>query len=220
MDKRVSPGSEPIVVRRLGRRPYQEVYEAMRGWTHARTQETVDELWLVEHDPVYTMGRSPLTRDERTKIGGIPVVAVDRGGDMTYHGPGQIVAYPLIDLRRRGLFVREFVRILEASVIETLAAFSVPAFVHAGAPGVYAALAGGSGPFQGEAKIASLGVHVSRGASYHGLALNVDMDLRPFSAIAPCGYQALRVTDMRALGSGAAPSSVLEKLQEALLARL
>lgn len=206
-----------IVVRRLGRRPYAGVYAAMQRFTRSRTETTADEVWLVEHESVYTLGKSPIIGEERRSIHGIEVVAVDRGGDITYHGPGQIVLYPLIDLRRRGLFVREYVKLIEKAVIETLLHYGIDALVHPEAPGVYVQCAGGAGKFAGLEKIASLGVHVSRGATYHGLALNVAMDLSPFSWVSPCGYRQLRVTDMRTLGCEASLEAVADVLLNRLL---
>lgn len=206
-----------IAVRRLGHRAYAEIYDAMRRFTRERGPQTHDEIWLVEHESVYTLGKSPITGEARTSINGISVVAVDRGGDITYHGPGQIVLYPLIDLRRRRLFVRDYVQLIEKAVIETLFFYDIQAFVHPKAPGVYVRRPGGTGEFAGEAKIASLGVHVSRGSTYHGLALNVAMDLTPFSWIAPCGYQKLRVIDMRTLGCTATPEAVGSALLRRLL---
>jgi lipoyl(octanoyl) transferase len=173
-----------IAVRRLGRAEYAPTVEAMRAFTRSRTEATPDELWLVEHASVYTLGQgaAPVS-----VANGIPVVQTDRGGEVTYHGPGQVVLYALIDLARRGIKVKEFVRRLEQAVIELLDGRGER---RAGAPGVYV----------DGAKIAALGVRVVRGRSYHGLALNVDMDLAPFSAIDPCGYPGLKVTQMRDIG--------------------
>ncbi len=208
-----------ITIRRLGRQPYGAVYEAMQRFTQSRGPETPDEIWLVEHDPVFTIGKAHAAH-AGASIHGIAVVVVDRGGDVTYHGPGQVVAYPLVDLRRRGLLVRDFVDILEASVINTLAGCGIGALTHKDAPGVYVKASGGTGAFAGKAKIASLGVHVSRGCTYHGLALNVDMDLKPFSYIAPCGYQGLRVTDMRTQGADCTLEAACDMVQAHLLEQL
>lgn len=177
-----------IVIRQLGRRDYVEMLRAMQAFTAARTPASADEVWLVEHAPVYTMG---LKGSQRVlhPIGGIPVVQSDRGGDMTYHGPGQLIAYLLIDIRRRGLGIKALVRLIEEAVIDLLAAHGVAAERRVGAPGVYV---------QG-AKIAALGLRVRNGATYHGLSLNVDMDLAPFGAIDPCGYPGLAVTQLRDL---------------------
>ena len=175
---------EPIVVKRLGRAEYQPTWQAMREFTRGRQDATPDELWLVEHFPVYTVGQGA----QVPEIGNaIPVVRTDRGGDITYHGPGQIVLYALVDLARRAIKVKRFVWLLEQAVIDLLGR---PAERKPGAPGVYV---------EG-AKIAALGIRVVRGRAYHGLALNVDMDLSPFDAIDPCGYPGLRVTQTKDLG--------------------
>ena len=170
-------------VRELGAAPYEAVLGEMREFTRARTDATPDELWLVEHPPVYTLGQSA---EPRVVANGIPAVRSDRGGDITYHGPGQLVMYALIDLARRGIRVERFVWLLEQSVIELLGRGER----RPGAPGVY---------IDG-AKIAALGIRVTRGRAYHGLSLNVDMDLSPFSAIDPCGYPGLQVTQVKDLG--------------------
>lgn len=176
-------------LRDLGRRPYEPVWRAMQAFTDARTADTADELWLVEHDPVFTLGQAG--RPEHVLApGDIPVIQVDRGGQVTYHGPGQIVLYPLLDLRRLKLGVREYVCRIEQSLIDTLADWNIAAERRAGAPGVYVA----------GAKIAALGIRVRRGCSFHGLAFNIDMDLSPFSRINPCGYEGLQVTSMLDLG--------------------
>ena len=173
---------EDIVVKRLGRVEYVPTWHAMRAFTRERTESTPDELWLLEHFPVYTVGQgTPLSRPANE----IPVVKTDRGGDITYHGPGQVVLYALVDLVRRSIKVKRFVWLLEQSVIDLL---DGRAERKPGAPGVYV---------EG-AKIAALGIRVVRGRAYHGLSLNVDMDLAPFSAIDPCGYPGLRVTQLKA----------------------
>ena len=201
-----------IFVRNLGLQAYRPVYEAMQRFAHENNDAAQDEVWLVEHLPVYTIGRSPLLGESRTSIDGIEVVAVDRGGDITYHGPGQIVLYPLLHLKQRGIFIKTYVHILEHAVIKTLKNFGIDAFVHPKAPGVYVHCQGGTGEFAGQAKIASIGVHLAKGCTYHGLSLNAAMDLAPFSAITPCGYKALRVIDMRTLGVEVNNRSVAEKL--------
>jgi lipoyl(octanoyl) transferase len=171
-----------IVVRKLGRAEYLPTWEAMRAFTRSRDESTPDELWLLEHPPVYTVGQgAPVPAPANA----IPVVKTDRGGDITYHGPGQIVVYTLVDLARRSIKVKRFVWLLEQSVIDLLGG---RAGREPGAPGVYV----------DGAKIAALGIRVVRGRAYHGLALNVDMDLSPFFAIDPCGYPGLRVTQMKA----------------------
>lgn len=175
---------EEIVVKKLGRAKYQPTWQAMREFTRGRQDATPDELWLVEHFPVYTVGQGA----QVPEIGNaIPVVKTDRGGDITYHGPGQIVIYTLVDLARRSIKVKRFVWLLEQAVIDLLGR---PAERKPGAPGVYV----------DGAKIAALGIRVVRGRAYHGLALNVDMDLSPFHAIDPCGYPGLRVTQTKDLG--------------------
>ncbi|WP_184507892.1 lipoyl(octanoyl) transferase LipB [Rhodanobacter sp. ANJX3] len=177
--------SLPLKVRRLGRQPYEPVWRAMSAFTDKRVADTVDELWVLEHDPVFTLGQAG--KMEHVLVpGDIPVVPVDRGGQVTYHGPGQIVAYPLIDLRRVGVSVRELVNKIEQSIIDTLAHWNITAARLDGAPGVYV----------GPAKIAALGLRVRRGCSFHGLALDVNMDLEPFQRINPCGYKGLEVTQM------------------------
>jgi lipoyl(octanoyl) transferase len=177
--------SLPLKVRRLGRQPYEPVWRAMSAFTDNRVADTVDELWVLEHDPVFTLGQAG--KMEHVLIpGDIPVVPVDRGGQVTYHGPGQIVAYPLIDLRRVGVSVRELVNKIEQSIIDSLAHWQIEAARLDGAPGVYV----------GAAKIAALGLRVRRGCSFHGLALDVNMDLEPFQRINPCGYKGLEVTQM------------------------
>lgn len=176
------------IVRHLGRVPYLSTWQAMQRFTDERTSETPDEIWLLEHDAVFTLG---MNADPAHVLaaGDIPVVKVDRGGQVTYHGPGQLVVYPLIDLRRAALGVRDIVTALEQSVILCVARYGIAATTRPKAPGVYVS----------EAKIASVGIRVRRGASYHGLALNVDMDLEPFQRINPCGYEGLTMTQLSAL---------------------
>jgi len=185
-----------IVVRRLGRVEYLPTLEAMRRFTRERDDGISDELWLLEHPPVYTLGQGAAAA---RVTNGIPVIAADRGGEVTYHGPGQVVLYTLVDLGRRGIKVREFVRLLEQAVIDLIGGRAAR---RPGAPGVY--LDG--------AKVAALGIRVMRGRAYHGLALNVDMDLTPFSAIDPCGYPGLAVTQTRDLGIAGTPAEVGERL--------
>lgn len=187
----------PALVRDLGRRPYEPVWRAMQRFTDARGAGTPDELWVVEHDPVFTLGQAG--RDEHVLApGDIPVLHVDRGGQVTYHGPGQVVVYPLLDLRRLGLGVREYVERLEQAIIDTLAEWNIGAARREGAPGVYVA----------GAKVASLGIRVRRGCTFHGLAFNVAMDLEPFGRINPCGYQGLQVTSVLDLGGPSGPEAV------------
>jgi lipoyl(octanoyl) transferase len=194
-------------VRRLGRCDYAATVAAMRAFTDARDASTPDELWLCEHDAVFTQGvagRPEHVHDAR----GIPVVATNRGGQVTYHGPGQVVAYPLLDLRRLGIYVKEYVFRLEEAVLRTLADDGLTGHRVPGAPGIYvrlddprshARLEAGSG-FAGLGKIAALGIKVTRHCSYHGLALNVSMDLEPFGRIDPCGYAGLQTVDLARLG--------------------
>jgi len=213
----------------LARRPYPEVEAAMRAFTAARTVDTEDELWLVEHDPVFTQGVAG--QDAHVLAAGpIPVVRTDRGGQVTYHGPGQVVAYPLVDLRRLSIYVKEYVFRIEAALIDTLAEFGVTGHRVAGAPGIYVRLADpfghavlapqGVDPFKGLGKIAALGIKVSQHRSYHGLALNVAMDLAPFARINPCGYAGLQTVDLRTLGVTATCDEAATRLAAQLLRRL
>lgn len=173
-------------IRELGRLPYEPVWHAMQRFTNERDASTPDELWLLEHPPVFTQGQAG--KPEHLLLpGDIPVVKVDRGGQVTYHGPGQLVGYLLLDVRRLGLGVRELVSRIERSLVEVLASYAVDAYPKADAPGVYV----------GDAKIASLGLRIRNGRSFHGLALNLDMDLQPFARINPCGYAGLRMTQLR-----------------------
>lgn len=178
-----------LIVRQLGLQPYQPVWQAMQRHTAERNPSSTDELWLVEHPPVFTQGLNGKPQ-HLLDPGAIPVIPVDRGGQITYHGPGQLIAYLLLDLRRHGLGVRQLVTLMEQAVIDLLAAHGINARARQDAPGVYV----------DGAKIASLGLRVRRACSYHGLALNVDMDLSPFARINPCGYQGMAVTQLRDLG--------------------
>src|ERR1700744_4044206 len=214
-----STQAEPVAVglptpvptlRWRGVESYEISFEAMRAFTGARTAETVDEIWLVEHPPVFTLGQAGDPAHLLAADSGIPLVKVDRGGQITYHGPGQVVAYLLLDLRRRKLMVRELVRRIEEGVIETLASYNLASERKAGAPGIYVA----AGPEDSDsrrdacnarnthagAKIAALGLKIRNGCSYHGVSLNVKMDLQPFLAINPCGYAGLETIDMAKLG--------------------
>ena len=178
----------------LGRQAYEPVWRAMQRFTDARDQDTLDELWLVEHEPVFTLGQAGKP-EHVLAPGDIPVLHVDRGGQVTYHGPGQIVLYPLLDLRRLGIGVRQYVCRIEQAIIDTLDEWNIGGQRREGAPGVYVA----------GAKVAALGIRVRRGCTFHGLAFNIGMDLEPFHRINPCGYQGLQVTSMRDLGG---PSSM------------
>ena len=184
-----TPDSQLLTRRFPGLQPYEPIWRAMQAFTDARTADTADELWVVEHEPVFTLGQAG--KWEHVLLpGDIPVLPVDRGGQVTYHGPGQIVAYPLIDLRRAALGVREFVRRIEQAIIDTLAGWNIVGARKDGAPGVYVA----------GAKIAALGLRVRRGCTFHGLAFNIAMDLEPFRRINPCGFEGLAVTQMLDLG--------------------
>ncbi|HET7262407.1 MAG TPA: lipoyl(octanoyl) transferase LipB [Casimicrobiaceae bacterium] len=182
-----------IAIRRLGPTPYEPTWRAMQEYTLARSSASIDEIWLTEHPPVYTLGLAGRS-EHLLRANGIAVVKSDRGGQVTFHGPGQLVAYLLLDLRRRRLGVRDMVRRIESAVITWLAGLGVEAWGKVAAPGIYVRRDGF------EAKIASLGLRVRNGCSYHGVAVNVDMDLAPFSDIDPCGYPGLRVTELAAFG--------------------
>jgi lipoyl(octanoyl) transferase len=195
----------PLHIRHLGRVEYEPTWRAMQEFTTSRTADTADELWVVEHPPVYTLGQAGKPEHLLTD-NGIPLVKIDRGGQITYHGPGQIVIYLLLDLSRRKLKVRELVSRIEQAIIDLLAAHGVTVDRREGAPGVYVG-AGGSG-----AKVAALGLRIRNGCSYHGLSLNVDMDLSPFHAINPCGYPGLAVTQTRDLGIALPPETLAEQL--------
>jgi lipoyl(octanoyl) transferase len=207
------------VVRELGRADYATTWEAMRSFTAQRDASTADELWVVEHPPVFTLGQAG-RREHLLAPGAIPVVASDRGGQVTYHGPGQVVIYTLIDLRRRGIFVKELVYRIEQAVIQTLAADGIDGRRVPGAPGIYVpwSAAAAGGPFAGLAKVAALGIKISRGCSYHGVALNVAMDLAPFDCINPCGYAGLATVDLAKLGVSITWRDVAARLCERLTA--
>ncbi len=220
-----------MIVKRLGSVAHDLAYEAMRAFTAARSPDSDDEVWLCEHPPVFTQGiagRAEHVLDPGT----IPVVATDRGGQVTYHGPGQVVAYPLVDLRRLGIYVKEYVFRLEQSALKALETVGVTGHRVRGEPGVYVRLADpfghealpavpeGSDPFAGLGKIAAIGVKVSRHCTYHGLALNVAMDLRPFSRIDPCGHAGLKTVDLSTIGVQAAWDDVAATLGDKLAAYL
>lgn len=194
-------------LRDLGRQPYEPVWRAMQRFTDTRTADTPDEVWVVEHEPVFTLGQAG--KAEHVLVpGDIPVLHVDRGGQVTYHGPGQLVIYPLLDLRRLKIGVREYVERIEQAVIDTLAEWNIGAERREGAPGVYVA----------GAKVAALGIRVRRGCTFHGLAFNVAMDLAPFGRINPCGYQGLQVTSVLDLGGPSGMEAVKPVLLDALAA--
>jgi lipoyl(octanoyl) transferase len=201
----VSGDRPPLLLRRLGLQPYEPVWAAMRDFTDRRGTGTPSELWLLEHSPVYTLGQAGRPEHVLAR-GAIPVVRTDRGGQVTYHGPGQLVAYLLLDLRAAGLGVRPLVSLLEQVVIDVLAGLGVTAAARPEAPGVYVA----------GRKIASLGLRVRRGCCYHGVALNVDMDLEPFARINPCGYPGLAVTRLADLGVPISVEATGERLAAGL----
>jgi lipoyl(octanoyl) transferase len=218
-----------MLVKTLGQVPYLPVAQAMQTFTAERGPGTADELWLCEHPAVFTQGQAGLA-GHVLHAGDIPVVQSNRGGQVTYHGPGQLVAYPLVNLQRLGIYVREYVFRLEAAVLQTLERFGVVGHRVAGAPGIYVRLADpfahtmptgpSRDPFEGLGKVAALGVKVSRHCSYHGLALNVAMDLSPYERINPCGYAGLRAIDLRTLGVIVEPGAVSTVLAERLAAQL
>ena len=218
-------------VQTLGRRPYAGIEAAMREFTAHRGPDTEDVLWLVEHDPVFTQGVAGRA-DHLLNPGDIPVVPTHRGGQVTYHGPGQVVAYPLVDLQRLGIYVKEYVYRLEQAVIQVLADLGVTGHRVVGAPGIYVRLddpgahavlpppGPGGNPFAGLGKIAALGIKVSRHCTYHGLALNVAMDLEPFARVNPCGYAGLATVDLRRCGVDTTWDDVAQRLSSRLQAQL
>ena len=197
--------SQPLIIRNLGQRDYVPVWREMQAFTAARTQDTPDELWIVEHLPVFTLGLNGKAK-HLLNPGDIPVIKVDRGGQVTYHGPGQLVMYTLLDIQRRHLGVNELVRYIEQAIIALLADYGIQAEGREDAPGVYVA----------GAKIAALGLRVKKGRTYHGLALNIRMDLSPFSQINPCGYVGMTVTQTRDLGISASLPELGDHLLEHL----
>jgi lipoyl(octanoyl) transferase len=199
----------PPLIRWLGRVAYEPTWRAMQQLTDTRGAETPDEIWLLEHDRVFTLGMNA-DPSHVLAAGDIPVIQIDRGGQVTYHGPGQLVIYPLIDVRRSGLGVRSLVTALERAVIDYAAGFGISAECRADAPGVYV---------EGR-KLASVGLRIRRGGSYHGLALNVDMDLAPFARINPCGYAGLQMTQMAALGGPRSVEQVGQEIAPLLLGYL
>lgn len=222
--------SAPLI-RLRGHLPYEPTYAEMRAWTEARTEHTPDEIWLCEHDPVYTQGLAGQA-DHVLAPAGIPVVQTNRGGQVTYHGPGQVVAYPLIDLQRLGIYVKEYVYRIEEAVIRTLATWGVTGHRVGGAPGIYVRLddpfdhraltgpADPRDPFRGLGKVSALGIKVSRHRTYHGVALNVAMDLAPFHGINPCGYAGLQTVDLAKLGLAVEVPDAAQRLADQLAALL
>lgn len=200
---------DATILRWLGRAEYEPTWRAMQAFTEQRGPETPDEIWFLEHPPVFTLGMNA-AREHVLAPGDIPLVQIDRGGQVTYHGPGQLVVYPLIDVRRRGLGVRQFVMALENGIIALLASWNITAVGRRDAPGIYV---------DGR-KLASIGLRIRRGCSYHGLAFNVAMDLEPFRRINPCGYRGLEVTDLRTLGVALELRDAAELLAPHLLGAL
>jgi len=198
-----------ICIRSPGLQDYEPLWRKMQQFTDERDPETVDEIWFTEHPPVFTLGLNA-SRDHLIAPGEIPVVQVDRGGQVTYHGPGQLMIYPLIDLKRAGLGVRDLVTALEQCIVDLVAEFGIDAIARKDAPGVYA----------DERKIASVGLRVRRGSSFHGMALNIDVDLEPFSRINTCGFEDLEVTDLRTLGVTEDREGIQSRIQKHLLHRL
>lgn len=200
---------DKILVRHLGLQPYEPVSQAMHDFTDSRDDTTPDEIWLVEHLPVFTQGQAGKA-EHLLMTGDIPVIQSDRGGQVTYHGPGQQVMYVLLNLKRRKLGVRELVTLLEQTVVNTLAEYGIDAYPRADAPGVYV----------GEMKICSLGLRIRKGCSFHGLALNINMDLTPFQRINPCGYAGMEMTQMRQWVDTATPDNIRPVLLKNVLALL
>ncbi|MCZ6717458.1 MAG: lipoyl(octanoyl) transferase LipB [Gammaproteobacteria bacterium] len=198
-----------VVIKRLGLVEYEPTWREMQTFTDRRDEQTADEIWLLQHPPVYTLGLNG-NPEHLLAPADIPVINIDRGGQVTYHGPGQLVVYPLIDLRRQSLGVRELVSALEQSIIDLATDYGIEANSRADAPGVYV---------DGR-KLASLGLRIRRGCSYHGLAFNIDMDLEPFSRINPCGFEGLEVTQLKDLGGPSDPEQVAVELEPYLLKRL
>jgi len=196
----ILPGSAALIIRDLGQVDYTSTWQRMQQFTDQRDDSTIDEIWLLEHPPVFTQGQAGKA-EHLLFPGDIPVVQVDRGGQVTYHGPGQLVAYVLLNIKRRNLGVRQLVNLIEQSIIDTLAANQVNAYAKSDAPGVYV----------DEKKVASLGLRVRKGCTFHGLALNVDMDLSPFSRINPCGYAGMQMVQSKDLGG---PVSMLQAKQQ------
>ena len=198
-------GQPELLVRRLGRQGYRPVWQAMQAFNQARTVHTPDEIWLLEHPAVYTLGLNG-KQSHILDAGEIPLIQTDRGGQVTYHGPGQLVVYLLMDLKRHGLGVRSLVSLIEQSIIALLADYGIDSVARQDAPGVYV----------NGAKIAALGLRIKQGCSYHGLSLNIDMDLEPFSRINPCGYEGLAITQLRTLRV----TNDMEQIADALLGHI
>ena len=208
------------LVKHLGVVDYVSTYEAMRTFTKERNSTTPDEIWILEHPPVFTLGLAGDANNLHSPSNQIPLVQVDRGGEITYHGPGQIVVYLLLDLKRLGIFVKELVSRIEQALINTLADFELVAERRSGAPGIYVSLQSGVSPEWIGAKVAALGLKVSKSCSYHGLALNVATDLEAFGRIHPCGYEGLKTVDMQTLGIKDNIETISQKLLEHLQKQL
>ena len=200
---------QQLVVKNLGIKPYTETWQAMKSFTDSRDENTADEFWFVEHPPVYTLGQAGKI-EHLLNVVEVPVVHSDRGGQVTYHGPGQLVCYLLLDIRRLQLGVRDLVTLIEQSIVQLIDSYGVAAEAKPEAPGVYV---------DGK-KLAALGLRIRKGCSYHGLSLNVDMDLGPFSNINPCGYEGLEVIDMKRLGIERPIAEVMEQLTEILIQQI
>jgi lipoyl(octanoyl) transferase len=210
----------PVLVKHLGLADYVSTYEAMQVFTKERDSATPDEIWVLEHPPVFTLGLAGDASNLHSPSNQIPLVQVDRGGEITYHGPGQIVIYLLLDLKRLGIFVKELVSRIEQSVIDTLADFGIAAERHPGAPGIYICERSGVSAQWVGAKVAALGLKVSKSCSYHGLALNVATDLGAFGRIHPCGYEGLKTVDMQTLGIKDNIDTISQRLLEHLQKQL
>lgn len=200
---------QPLVVKNLGEKPYAETWQAMKSFTDSRDECAADEFWFVQHPPVYTLGQAGKVEHLLTP-GDIPIVHSDRGGQVTYHGPGQLVCYLLLDIRRLQLGVRDLVTAIEQSIVQLIKSYGVAAEAKPEAPGVYV---------DGR-KLAALGLRIRKGCSYHGLSLNVDMDLGPFSNINPCGIEGLEVVDMKRLGIDRPMAKIMEELTDILVQQI
>ena len=200
---------QPLVVKNLGEKPYAETWQAMKSFTDSRDECAADEFWFVQHPPVYTLGQAGKV-EHLLRPGDIPIVHSDRGGQVTYHGPGQLVCYLLLDIRRLQLGVRDLVTAIEQSIVQLISSYGVAAEAKPEAPGVYV---------DGR-KLAALGLRIRKGRSYHGLSLNVDMDLGPFSNINPCGIEGLEVVDMKRLGIDRPMAKIMEELTDILVQQI
>lgn len=206
--------AEHVNIRWLGLCNYQHLWQAMQDFTNSRNENTADEIWLLEHHPVFTQGQNGKP-EHILNPGVIPIIQTDRGGQVTYHGPGQLMAYTLVDLRRKKLAIRDFVSILETSVCQMLTNYKITTYTKAKAPGVYVELSD-----QQEAKICSIGLRVRKGCSYHGIAFNIDMDLDPFTRINPCGFEQLRMAQLTNFATGVNVQAAGKQLVNYLLPQL